>query len=354
MGEKMDTEVRIPEETVDCDGTNFYAMLTKAECERLDQILKENKAMFRVQKNATSSLIKLIIENTYLYINNNEIDIDGDISKILTKKYYRNLDDNFKKTITQDQRTRDFIVELVRVRLLKQYASVPVEDENDELIKKQFRLSNDDTKIMSILMGSKALTSPDYISSLIRYFLYSNTREILNYKSICIVDNAIKNKEYIMLGDSKVKPIAYIFDRYYKCLFYINETKKTVNINRYGFFNGLEVVATNLKYSLSYIEEQIVNLRKQLKNVSISYDLVDGIDLESTRAYYLLDDGFNPSDQISKTTDGNHVEAKYKYSRHLSFNFEKYAKEGYIKNLQFSENYAEYRKVVDEYMGIRK
>ena len=351
----MDIEERIPEEIVDSDGTNFYVMLTKKECERLNEILKDNQKIFRVQKNATSSLIKLIIENTYLYINNNEINIGDDIRQILNKKYYRNLDENFKNLILNDKKTMDFIVELVRVRLLKQYISVPIEDENEELIKKQFRLSNDDTKVMSILMGSKALTSPDYISSLIRYFLYSNTYEILSYKSLCIIENAMKNKEYITIDDRKIKPLFYIFEHYSKYLYCIDETNRTVSLLRHGFFESADVRATNLKYSLSYAEEEIISMRKQLKFVTISYDIVDGIDLETARAYYLQTERrFRTSELISRTVDGNHVEAKYKYSRYLSYSFEKYLEKGYITNLVFSDNYAEYRKTVDEFNGLKR
>ena len=81
----------IKEEIYENDGTNFYVNLTKGEIEDLHKIQEKYNKLFQKQKNAVSTLIKLIIENTYLYINNKEADIDNDINEILTKKYYRNI-----------------------------------------------------------------------------------------------------------------------------------------------------------------------------------------------------------------------------------------------------------------------
>ena len=354
MGGKMDTEIKIPEEIVEVKDINFYTILTKKESDKLDRILEMNERLFRVQKKAVSSLIKLIIENTYLYINNNEIDIDEDIQKILTKKYYRDIDPDFKKTIAENQKARDFIVELVRTRLLEKYKDVPIDDET-ELVKKQFRLSYDDVNTMSILMGTKALSSSEYITSLIRYFLNSNTKEILNYKSMYIIDKAIKNKEYIIVNNRKIKPICYICEPHGRYVFYVDEQRKRVETGSLRMLIPLTATETHQKYSLKPIEVKMAELRSQLKHVTITYDLVDGVDYDNISAMYLASNRRSfISPLLSKTTNENHVITKYRYSAHIIFRFKEYEEAGYIKNLKFSDNYSEYKRIVDEYEGIQK
>lgn len=347
----MDINIDIPEKMVEYDETNYYALLTKKECDDLDKIQKRYEHLFRVRKGATSSLIKLILENTYLYINNNEIDIDDDIKNLLTKKYYLDIDEDFKKMVLEDKKVRDFVVELVRTRLLKKYMTAPMDSKDDELIKKQFRLSKEDSRLASILMGSKALSSPEYISSLIRYFLHSNTRAILYYKELYIIDKAINNKEYLILDNKKIKPVCYFYDSRMKYLYYFDEAKKTVGLYRLGFIIGqLSVFETYQKYVLSSQEENLVSMLKQLTQITITYELVEGINVDEIDASYLSDDNhLHLSNNYSKTIDGNITTIKSRFSKYMISSFEEYENNGYIKNLSISENYRAYMKAVDEY-----
>ena len=339
----------IPEIIKHNDGTNFYVLLTQREIDKLEKILKENSAMFPKQKNALSTLLKLIIENTYLYINNKEFDIDDDINKVLDKIYFDDLDNNFKELIKTNSKARDFIVELVRVRTLKKYTNPS--DPQEELIKKQFRLANEDTLSMSILLGSAALSSPDYIASLIRYFLNSNKFEILNYRKVLMIERAIREKQYLIIDNRKVKPIGFVnwstVIRIKELLYFDETNKKLLHYPLVSYFYEKNIEATELKYSLNSLEEKIINLVNELKNISISFDRCDTPIKELDTDKHISESA--PISIVINTNIGEHKSTNVNYSESIIKTFRNYQKIGYIKNLVFSDNYNEYEKAIEEY-----
>lgn len=341
----------IKEEMVEYDGTNFYCILSKKEIDELKKILDRHRNSFRIQQNALSSLMKRIILNTYLFINNNEVDIDEDIKNILKKKYYKDLDSNISDSLFNDTKLRDFIVELVRIRTLKKYIN-PVEDDNeDELEKKQFRLSNEDTEIMSIIMGSSSLTRPEYISSLIRYFLRShNRREILYYENVLTIEKAVRDKEYVVVRNRKIKPALIINSGFEKRILYFNENPRKVAYSRLLFSEGLNSTITNQKYSISALENKIITLINENRTYTVSYELTGKEIVDSRNRHMLYEEGFlSPLFLVKRTIKDNVITSVFRYDLSAYDYFKNCEEQGYIKNLKFNNSYIELRDSIIEY-----
>ena len=88
----MNDLLDVNESEANISSTNYTLYLTKKEIEELERIRQRNEYVFEKQKNARSSIIKKIVENTYLYLNNNERCFMNDLEKIITELESGNID----------------------------------------------------------------------------------------------------------------------------------------------------------------------------------------------------------------------------------------------------------------------
>ena len=147
---------------------SYTIWLTKTEIEDLDKCRERFEYLIKKQKNARSSIIKLIVENTYLYLNNMERNFSQDLNDILSKKYYADIDNKFSKRLIEGTKEYDLILELVRNQLLRVICNREVVEEVESV---QFRLAKDDDNLLRILAGRKCFNLDEFISGYLRYFL---------------------------------------------------------------------------------------------------------------------------------------------------------------------------------------
>ena len=89
----------VPETEEIIMNTSYYVLLRESDIKYLDRLLSNSQHLLNKRSTARSSIIKLIVENTYLYLNNMEREFESDLNKILSKSYYKDIDSNFKKKL---------------------------------------------------------------------------------------------------------------------------------------------------------------------------------------------------------------------------------------------------------------
>ena len=62
----------VPETEEIIMNTSYYVLLRESDIKYLDRLLSKSQNLLKKRSNARSSIIKLIVENTYLYLNNME------------------------------------------------------------------------------------------------------------------------------------------------------------------------------------------------------------------------------------------------------------------------------------------
>ena len=202
---------------------------------------------------------------------------------------------------------------------------------------------------MSILMGSTALTTPDYIASLIRYFLHANKEEILNYKSILKIEYAIKNSEYLIINEKKYKPIR--IQRIgnalpLKCLIAFDESSKEFAIKRLNRIYLDTITLTMQKYSLNSLEQEILDNFNHILLMTVSYDKTE----KDSSSIKIL--SIKENEGVKKTIKGNHETVIISYNPVLIKELRKYEKEGYITNLVLPNEYLTFNEEVLEYKKL--
>ena len=162
---------KVNEADYDCKPSSYNVFLTKSEKENLEFIQKRYSYLLKKQVNALSTLVRLIIENTYLYLNNSERSFFTDVENVLNKKYFKDsIDYTFKKRLKDKTKEYEFIQELVRIQLLRVLSNRSI-DSDEELIKVSFRLTKNDTNMLKIIGGKVSVTMEEFLSGYLRYFL---------------------------------------------------------------------------------------------------------------------------------------------------------------------------------------
>ena len=147
--------------------TSYTVKLSEKEIAALEKCKNNFSNLFSKQKKANSTIIKNIIENTYLYLNNSERFFNNDVKELLNKKYFKDLDYHFINDLKEGTREYEFILELVRNQVLRIYSKREV----DEVYPVQFRLAKDDENLLRIISGNKCLSLDEFISGYLLYFL---------------------------------------------------------------------------------------------------------------------------------------------------------------------------------------
>ena len=270
-------ESYIPEEKDSLNPNTSYAvMLTDKEKTTLEKLQKRSGHLIDKRKDELSSFVKVVLLNTYLYLNNTERDLVEDINSILKKNYYKDLDKDFIKMISESGKAQDFIREIVRTRILKTQSST-TEDEESGKEKFQFRLAKDDDLLRYIFAGTVSMSIPDYLTSLMDYFLSapeSTQRTILQYQIILALKRCTSDSRCIMINGRKGYPV--IFTKIkgpINRLWVLN--RKTNTIRQYPIMLIKDIVETNEYFSLTSNEQRVINLIKDIGDVTITFKIVN-------------------------------------------------------------------------------
>ena len=359
----------VNESEANISSTNYTLYLTKKEIEELERIRQRNEYVFEKQKNARSSIIKKIVENTYLYLNNNERFFMNDLEKIINKDYYNNIDmdflrriatvDNKKiKKIKTDTKEYDLILELVRNQLLRIISSKYIDD---ELEKVQLRLAKNDEKMLRIIAGNKSLSLNDFLSGYIRYFLsLPNVTQnyILAYQTFLKLDRAIKEGKMITINDMKYKPIKVIkpsyLDMFYKLICFDGACDSfNVLLLSKKIPHGMilkDISFTEEDFVINSYENAVLDLYNNLNEVEISFVLVND---SSDFINKLIDVNNNAFFKFEKILDLKNENNKYilkiKYDDRIIKNLIKENNKS-IKYLCFSDNYNDFIKLTEPKM----
>ena len=152
------------------NGTNYHLSITVKEYDKLKKIQNKYKDLLDKQKNAISSIIRVIIKNTYSFLYNNlELYFDRTFVSIKSKKTYKKLDYNFFNEIKRNKK-KD-IINLAILHYLKEYDE-PHSRYFSEIADTQFRLVASDNDLFTLIETNRNIY-PNFLTSLIRYFLYS-------------------------------------------------------------------------------------------------------------------------------------------------------------------------------------
>ncbi len=326
------------------DGTSFYVLATKEQYKELDFYLKQanNMGIITKRKNAQSSIIKLIIENTYLYLNNVETGFNADLEALINKKYYKDIDPLFIKDIKKNKKEYDFIKELVRMQLLRLFPSSA--DDDEELIKYQFRLAEDDHNLMRILYGSPNKSLSEFLSRYLNYFLSVSAdikRRILRYPADLKIERAIREHRCIVINGMKLKPIKMIKSIYVNpgiLAFDCSDNR----FREFRFRTFTEIDETDEYFELNGLEKEFVNAYNNLNVVEATFKVIKE-DKHITRILNREGMGI-----ISVEYNDILYKIKFKYFRGTVYQLERAKREGIIDYLCYSDNYNTYAKLLKE------
>lgn len=256
--------------------TNYTFYLTRSELETLDHIL--NNISKNDKPSTFSFLIKKICYNTYLYINNIELDFESNITNITNKNYFKKINPEILKEIKDNPLFVDFIKEIVRSQVLRVVNSSII-NKND-LIKKSFRLTKKDENLLRILLGVYDMELYDYIPSLIRFFLQSNNKiqnYILSYQERLIIEAAINNKQYLIYNYNKIKPIKIITNylsnnnEYLIAIDYKTKNLVLLNLNFSLLKDNISIHQTQEFFKISESENKLIQSYLSNNQLNMSF-----------------------------------------------------------------------------------
>ena len=325
--------------------TSFSIYLTDDEMKELERIKDKYSYLIAKRQNAMSSIIKLIIENTYLYINNTERYFSRDLKKILEKNYYNDLDYNFVKRLKEDTKEYELILELVRNQLLRTLSNRNVEGYKHV----QFRLAKNDYNMLRIIAGNKSLTMNDFLSGYLRYFLslpFGTRIYILTYPNGIKLDRAIKDNMFIIVNGIKYKPYKLItlgtsnfksllcFDAIYDSLCEIDHILSK------------DIIFTEELFELNSYEKEVLVAYNKLDTITVSFRLLNN----DNKIINNLVDRKIKSTQIIKrchNDDNSLEEITMKYNEAMIKALIR-ANNKNIEYLCFSDNYNNYIKLIGD------
>ena len=327
--------------------TSYSVYLSKSDIERIKSIQVHYYRFFEKQKDALSTIIRTIIENTYLYLNNMERNFNDDLKKILEKKYYENIDNKFVSKLKENTKEYDLFLELVRTQLIKLISN---KEEDEELIKIQFRLTKDDNRLLRIIAGNKVHTLNDFFSGYLRYFL-SLPREtqkyILTYPKGLKLDRAIKEHKCIVVNGIKYKP--------YKILCVTSLIKGKCLLCFDSVFDSLielpniyekNIEFTEEYYELNSYEKEVIDAYNNLDYIDISFKLLNNVNKYINRM--ISDEEYeNFISVVELKHEGVLEKIKIKYDERI-IDILKKANKKNIDYLCFSDNYNTFIKLTEE------
>ncbi len=359
----------VNESEANISSTNYTCYLTKDEINELEKIRERNEHLFNKQKNARSSIIKRIVENTYLYLNNNERNFSNDFEKIINKDYYNNIDMDFLrriasienersrkvKKIKTDNKEYELILELVRTQLLR---TISNNYGDEELQKVQLRLAKDDEKMLRIIAGNRCLSLNDFLSGYLRYFLSlpPMTRNyILAYPTFLKIERSIKEGKIINIEGMKYKPIKLIKPGFshmaYTLICFDGVADSFCEILLSRFIASAVVIRdiefTEEDFVINSYERDVLDLYNNLDVIDVSFVLLNDSsvfinNIIDNRRHLL---SFNRVLDIKN--ENNKYMLKIKYDKLLINRLIKENKKS-IDYLCFSDNYNKFIKLIDD------
>ncbi len=349
--------MRISEEEIkdsDISATNYTFKITVSEKAKLEKIRERNECLLKKQKQALSSIIKLIIENTYLYLNNSERFFSKDMEAILSKGYYSNINRDFKSKIKNGTKEYDFIRELVRNQLIRTMNNIEL-DEDDELTLIQLRLAKDDERLLRIISGKNIFNLEEFLTGYLRYFLslpYETQRYILRYPRAIKLDRAIKEHRCIIVRDIMYKPFKIVEGR--------GVTKNKILLCFDSMFDSfceiasftfsiydLDVEYTEELFEPSDYEYEVLDAYTKLNTMDVSFKLLNN---DNKNINNLIDDNCKLSYIIERkhADDNNPLERiKIKYFDGIIKNLERANKKS-IDYINYSDNYNKFIKLTKD------
>ena len=332
-------------EEKESNSTSYSVFLSFKEIEELERCKKVFEPYIKKQKKALSSIIKLIILNTYLYLNNIERFFNDDVNKTLNKNYFKNsLDHNFVKKLKEGNKEYEFILELVRNQIIRINSNRVIEE--GKIV--QFRLAKDDDKLLRIFAGNKCFSFDEFFSGYLIYFLslpMETKNYIITYPNGIKLERAIKEKTCIIMNNIKYKPVSLSYKK--------GILKRKVLICFDAIFDSFVEIDFALSKNIDYTEELFM-LNDYERNVLDLYNKLEFIDI----SFKVLN---NDNKHINRLIDDNDpsffiIERKHEYplEKIRIRYFEgiiKNLKRAYKKNIDylcFSDNYNEFIKLTEE------
>lgn len=334
----------VPETEEIIMNTSYYVLLRESDIKYLDRLLSKSQNLLKKRSNARSSIIKLIVENTYLYLNNMEREFESDLNKILSKSYYKDIDSNFKKKLLSNKKEYDLFKELVRNQVLKTLSVSNYDNDEEELIKVQFRLAKDDYNLVKILEGAKCQSQPDYIASYISYFMSFSglTRhKILHYPNDLMIDRAIKDRRCIIMNNMKFKPYKIASSGFFRNDLLVGFNDNNEFVKR-RLFNIDNVVETNEYFEFNTVEREILDSYFNLDTVVATFTIESDDFLNILKKY-------NTHSIISSNMEETKKVLTFKYNDRVIRFLDKAYGDGKIKHLCYSDEYQKFMKLVDDY-----
>ena len=343
-------ESYIPEEKTSLSpNTSYVVMLSDKEKKSLEKLQKRYEYLIDKRKSELSSFVKVVLLNTYLYLNNTERDLSEDISTILKKNYYKDLNKDFIKMISEPGKEQDFIREIIRTRILKTQSST-TEDEGSEKEKFQFRLAQDDDLLRYIFAGTVCMPIADYLSSLMDYFLsasLSTQRTILQYQMMLSLKRCIADQRCVMINGRKryVLKIGKSKMLLFNAIWGLD--RKEHRIYRVPLFEIKELEETNEYFDLTSNERNAIEALKNAGEVIVSFKIIN--------------EGFNPlkylpfhqpmslelNSENDETTKTKRCLTDFDTARRIEKILLKH-KDIDIADLTFSDNYAKVYKIFED------
>lgn len=332
---------KVNEADYDCKPSSYNVFLTKSEKESLEFIKKRYSYLLKKQVNALSTLVRLIIENTYLYLNNSERSFFTDVENVLNKKYFKDsIDYNFKKRLKDKTKEYEFIQELVRIQLLRVLSNRSI-DSDEELIKVSFRLTKNDSNMLKIIGGKVSVTMEEFLSGYLRYFLNlpADTRYyILTYPKQLKLDRAIKEHQCIILNGIKYKPYKIVHSDL--LILRKNLICFDAYCDSFQIIDGIydkDIIYTEEYFEFTQDELNVIEAYKKLDYIDISFKVLND---ENKDINNLIRDE-KTSIVIERKHEFPLEKIRIKYYPHVISTLEKANKKN-IDYICYSENYNEF------------
>ena len=339
----------------DISATNYTFKMTVKEKAALERIREKNEHLLKKQKQALSSMIKLIIENTYLYLNNNERFFLKDVDAIYEKPYYKDsISKDFKSRIKVGNKEYDFIKELVRNQLIRSMNNIDF-DEEEELTLIQLRLAKDDERLYRIIAGKNIFNLDEFLTGYLRYFLSlpeETKKYVLTYPKAIKLERAINEHRCIIINDIKYKPFKIVDGRgaiRRKCLLCFDVLFDSFHELPGSHRNilDMDIDFTEELFEPSEDEYKVLDAYNKLDVIEVSFKLLNN---DNKYINQLIDDNCKSSyilERKHSNAQSPLERVKIKYFDGI-LNDIKRADKKSINYINYSENYNEFIKLTKD------
>jgi len=338
---------KVNEAEYECKPSSYNVFLTNSELKELDKIRVYNAGLLKKQTNARSTMIRLIIENTYLYLNNSERSFSNDVDKVLEKKYFKDsIDRNFKNKLKEGTKEYEFIQELVRIQLLRVLSNRSL-DNDEELVKVQFRLTKDDENMLRIIGGKECVTMDDFLSGYLRYFLalpVDTQNYILTYPKLLKLDRAIREHQCVIINGIKYRPYkltnsnVFAFRKALLCFDAYCDSFCEI-----GHIYDKDIIYLEEHFEFNSEELKVIDAYNKLDYIDISFKLLNE---ENEYINKLISDE-KPLIIIERKHEFPLEKIRIKYHPHVISRLEKANKKN-IDYLCYSDNYNQFMKLAKD------